>query len=317
MKNLIVLQYTCMIVMFMLAFFTYVSRFYVTFRNRQFEQSRLMIVTALLLFVVHFMCQMHFGWRQRGDDVGVLFNLLFYAPSAILLSWSQLNILFVGQSKWRFMRIGIIGYILIVLSIVTGVVVNGSLHIGKMLYVADALHFATLLYYIWTPLKKLGTIQHRLDSELGNPADAYPRTVRIGLFAVCAEIVTESEEDIATAKMLQEIPPERAAEIEMAVNRWRSECGFRDSDLTLSSFARRIMINRTDITSYLLFKHGKNFRAWLSGVRIEEAKALMITHPEYSNEVVSLECGFSSRVYFQRLFKEKMGVTPAEWRRKN
>ncbi len=362
MKNLIVLQYTCMIVMFMLAFFTYVSRFYVTFRNRQFEQSRLMIVTALLLFVVHFMCQMHFGWRQRGDDVGVLFNLLFYAPSAILLSWSQLNILFVGQSKWRFMRIGIIGYILIVLSIVTGVVVNGSLHIGKMLYVADALHFATLLYYIWTPLKKLGTIQHRLDSELGNPADAYPRTVRIGLFAVCAfavisplyilsrpllfvfgplgllflslfivsftslgfsmhesvtEIVTESEEDIATAKMLQEIPPERAAEIEMAVSRWRSECGFRDSDLTLSSFARRIMINRTDITSYLLFKHGKNFRAWLSGVRIEEAKALMITHPEYSNEVVSLECGFSSRVYFQRLFKEKMGVTPAEWRRKN
>lgn len=155
MKNLIVLQYTCMIVMFMLAFFTYVSRFYVTFRNRQFEQSRLMIVTALLLFVVHFMCQMHFGWRQRGDDVGVLFNLLFYAPSAILLSWSQLNILFVGQSKWRFMRIGIIGYILIVLSIVTGVVVNGSLHIGKMLYVADALHFATLLYYIWTPLKNL------------------------------------------------------------------------------------------------------------------------------------------------------------------
>lgn len=53
------------------------------------------------------------------------------------------------------------------------------------------------------------------------------------------------------------------------------------------------------------------------GVRIEEAKALMIAHPEYSNEVVSLECGFSSRVYFQRLFKEKMGVTPAEWRRKN
>ena len=68
------------------------------------------------------------------------------------------------------------------------------------------------------------------------------------------EIVTESEEDIATAKMLQEIPPERAAEIEMAVSRWRSECGFRDSDLTLSSFARRIMINRTDITSYLLNK---------------------------------------------------------------
>jgi AraC-like DNA-binding protein len=31
--------------------------------------------------------------------------------------------------------------------------------------------------------------------------------------------------------------------------------------------------------------------------------------------LVSMECGFSSRVYFQRLFKERTGLTPAEWRR--
>lgn len=37
--------------------------------------------------------------------------------------------------------------------------------------------------------------------------------------------------------------------------------------------------------------------------------------PRISNEVVSMECGFSSRVYFQRLFKERTGLTPAEWRR--
>lgn len=79
-----------MIVMAMLAFFVFVSRYYVTCRNRQFEQSRWMIVVALLLFVVHYMCQMRLGWRQQGNDVGVLFNLLFYSPSAILLSWSQL-----------------------------------------------------------------------------------------------------------------------------------------------------------------------------------------------------------------------------------
>lgn len=69
-----------MIVMAMLAFFVFVSRYYVTCRNRQFEQSRWMIVVALLLFVVHYMCQMRLGWRQQGNDVGVLFNLLFYSP---------------------------------------------------------------------------------------------------------------------------------------------------------------------------------------------------------------------------------------------
>lgn len=107
-----------MIVMAMLAFFVFVSRYYVTCRNRQFEQSRWMIVVALLLFVVHYMCQMRLGWRQQGNDVGVLFNLLFYSPSAILLSWSQLNILRAGHRRWSFMRYGVVGYALMVLCIV-------------------------------------------------------------------------------------------------------------------------------------------------------------------------------------------------------
>lgn len=329
-------------------------------KSRQFEQSRWMIVVALLLFVVHYMCQMRLGWRQQGNDVGVLFNLLFYSPSAILLSWSQLNILRAGHRRWSFMRYGVVGYALMVLCIVAGVISNGSLHIGPMLYVADAIHFFTLLYYTWAPLRELGNVQRRLDSEHGNPADAYLRTMRFGFFVVCAfavisplyilsrpllfvfgplglislslfivsftalgfsmsegvtEIVTETNDEIAAAKVFREIGPERIAEIDMAVSKWRSEGGFRDSNLTLSSFARRIMVNRTDVASYLTSIYGKNFRTWLSGIRVEEAKALMAAHPEYSNEVVSMECGFSSRVYFQRLFKERTGLTPAEWRR--
>ena len=97
--DLIALQYTCMIVMGMLMFFVFVSRYYITCRNMQFEQSRWMIIVALLLFVVHYVCQMRFGWRQRGDDVGVLFNLLFYSPSAILISWTQHNIIRAGNRR--------------------------------------------------------------------------------------------------------------------------------------------------------------------------------------------------------------------------
>lgn len=358
--DLIALQYTCMIVMGMLMFFVFVSRCYITCRNMQFEQSHWMIIVALLLFVVHYVCQMRFGWRQRGDDVGVLFNLLFYSPSAILLSWSQLNILRAGHGRWSFMRYGVAGYALMVLCIVAGVISNGSLHIGTMLYVADAIFFFTLFYYIWASFKVLGYVQHRLDSELGNPVDAYLSTMRIGLFMVCAfaiisplyilsrpllfvfgplglislslfivsftalgfsmsegvtEIVAETNEEMAAAKVFSEIVPERVAEIDMAVSKWRSEGGFRDSDLTLSSFARRIKVNRADVVSYLTSIYGKSFRTWLSGIRVEEAKALIVAHPEYSNEVVSMECGFSSRVYFQRLFKERTGLTPAEWRR--
>ena len=357
---LIALQYTCMIVMAMLAFFVFVSRYYVTCRNKLFEQSRWMIFVTLLLFVAHYMCQMQLGWRQQGDDVGILFNLLFYSPSVLLLSWSQLNILRAGQDRWSFMRYGVVGYALMVLCIVVGVISNGSLHIGAMLYVADAIYFFTLLYYIWALLRGLSNVQRRLDNELGNPVGTYQRTMRIGLFAVCAfavimplcilsqpllfvfgpfglislslfivsftalgfsmsegvtEIITETNDEIVATKVFREIVPERSAEIDMAISKWRSEGGYKDSNLTLSSFARRIKVNRTDVASYLTSVYGKSFRIWLSGIRLEEAKALMAVHPEYSNEVVSMECGFSSRVYFQRLFKERTGLTPAEWRR--
>ena len=81
------------------------------------------------------------------------------------------------------MRYGVVGYTLMVLCIVAGVISNGSLHIGTMLYVADAIHFFTLFYYIWVPLKELGNVQRRLDSELGNPADTYLSTMRIGFYS--------------------------------------------------------------------------------------------------------------------------------------
>lgn len=42
------------------------------------------------------------------------------------------------------------------------------------------------------------------------------------------EIVTETNDEIAAAKVFREIGPERIAEIDMAVSKWRSEGGFRD-----------------------------------------------------------------------------------------
>lgn len=76
------------------------------------------------------------------------------------------------------------------------------------------------------------------------------------------------------------------------------------------------MVNKNDFTNYLNNKYEQTFRVWLSDVRTEEAKRMMIENPDYSNELISIECGFSSRVYFQRMFKEKTGLTPSEWKKK-
>lgn len=352
-------QYTSMMIMFMLAFFATASCFFVQNRNRLYEQSRWMIVAALILFSVHYMMQMLFGWRAAGDDVGALFNILFYVPCALLLAYSQLNILMGGRRRWRCVLVGIVCYALVIATVVAGVLIYGSLHIGWLLYLADVIDLAMLIYYIWLPYKELRKVQHRLDSDLGYPIETYTHTMRVGVLMLCSfaalspwfilsmtllsffgplglfavslfvvsfvalgfnftegmtEIAMETYDDMDDNTHLPMMTAERIKQIETAINKWQSESGFRDSNLTLASFTRRIMVNRTDFTSYLSNVHGNTFRTWLSSIRVREAKRLMTEHPEYSNEVVSVECGFSSRVYFQRLFKEKTGLTPAEWK---
>ena len=48
-------------------------------------------------------------------------------------------------------------------------------------------------------------------------------------------------------------------------------------------------------------------------LRIEEAKRQLKKHPEWSNDTIAEHCGFSSRNYFQTIFKKQTGVSPSEF----
>ncbi len=352
-------QYTCMTVMFVSAFFTVFSRFYVSNRIRVYERSRWLMTAALLVFGIHYLMQYHFGWRAQGDDVDALFGLIFYAAGALLLSLSLLNVL-VGKVKARrSMLVGVLCYAVIAVTAGLGVAVQGSVHIGDVFWLAVAAYLAMLCYYIRLLYKRVGQMKLRFEWELGYPFNVYLHMVYGGIFMLCAFAwlspffvlsapllyifapvtllivvlfvarfislgfnLPESVLDITTASgggnsSGTSFPMMTAGRIEMierAVNKWQSEDGFRDSNLTLDAFTRRVEISRTDFISYLSHIHGVTFLTWLSGIRIREAKTLMAAHPEYNNRMVATECGFSSRVYFQRIFKETTGLTPSEWK---
>lgn len=61
-------------------------------------------------------------------------------------------------------------------------------------------------------------------------------------------------------------------------------------------------------------KSAEECRIWLSDIRFDAAKKMMLEYPDYSNDIIFMECGFSSRTYFYRIFKAKEGCTPTEWR---
>ena len=55
----------------------------------------------------------------------------------------------------------------------------------------------------------------------------------------------------------------------------------------------------------------------MNELRIDEAKHVIKMHPEWNNESIANHCGFSDRTYFQKKFKEKTGLSPAEYGEEN
>lgn len=82
------------------------------------------------------------------------------------------------------------------------------------------------------------------------------------------------------------------------------------------SLARSLNITKTELSRYLSACYNTTFRIWLAEVRFEAAKQMILEHPDYSNDVISAECGFSSRSYLYRMFKEKEGCSPTAWKEK-
>ena len=58
----------------------------------------------------------------------------------------------------------------------------------------------------------------------------------------------------------------------------------------------------------------KKFLTWRKEIRIEDAKKLLLEHPEAPVRHIGYVVGFSDKSNFRRQFREVVGCTPTEWR---
>lgn len=95
---------------------------------------------------------------------------------------------------------------------------------------------------------------------------------------------------------------------------WIKDEGYRKPGLTLSELATQFCTNRTYLSEYINTVFQKNFRDWITDLRIGSAKRLMLNNPGMKVQDVSDQAGFLSLSHFSRIFREKEGCTPAKWR---
>lgn len=139
--------------------------------------------------------------------------------------------------------------------------------------------------------------------------------------AALADKITESSngQDADSADSKETLPSfsqERQAFIKEKLDKWCEELGYKDTTVNMFTLSRSLNISKNELSRYFTSCLNSTFRIWLSEVRFEAAKKMMLNYPDYNNDIISAECGFSSRSYLYRIFKEKEGCSPTVWRAK-
>lgn len=375
--TLMIVQAVCFTVTLMLALVLVMSRVHVKTICRSYETARWFLFSAMVLFAIHYLLQMIFGFRAQGADVGAVVNILFYSPIAFLIVYSTIRM----GSGTRYLRqyciIGIASMVLIMIVFVSGYLYYRSLHMPWALYTMMTLHALTRIFFVFHPYGELRRVRRKVENETSGDIqdyDLYMNTgttvlyatslltvvsiistraiVFLGIFVFLAltfyvvsfvslganvttvkEVIDDDElidASISAAEERQDsavevssefvkhpLTAEQIAMVEASIERWQSDRGFNVQNLTSASVAQRMGISKRLLSQYLSQERGTSFRMWLSDLRIEETKRLLLTEPSFSVEAIAELCGFSSRSWMTEKFKASTGMTPADWRETN
>ena len=377
---LYLLQFACLIFMFICAFFIAVTRLHVRWINRRYEWSRWMIFAALLFMAVHFFLQMYFGFRATDEDVGAVINVLVYLPCFTLFSMAIYNIEATHTKRRKMNLICAAVYAATLAAFAVGYSFSGSLNIGAWLYVMLALFFGNIVYCIYMIIIEMNKRKKLLETMTATDMLPFIRYARasiamlsliaismpfailstkslyiigpVGLLVLLFFIVNfvafgncyvpteelldrergngETDDDEQTMaencasqsaadceQSAQRLSAERSAFIQAALDKWCADMGYKDSSVNMLTLSHSLAINKNELSQFFSQCQNTTFRIWLGDIRFNAAKKMMKEFPDYNNDIISAECGFSSRSYLYRIFKEKEGCTPVEWRAKN
>lgn len=116
-------------------------------------------------------------------------------------------------------------------------------------------------------------------------------------------------------RQLQIISDERTNFIQQSLDAWCENQGYKDCNVNMLTLSHTLCISKNELSLFFDQRLHSNFRIWLSEIRFNAAKKMMLENPDYSNDIISAECGFSCRTHLYRIFKTKSGCSPTEWRK--
>ncbi len=116
--------------------------------------------------------------------------------------------------------------------------------------------------------------------------------------------------------LFQQLLPQEEAKIEdrpiVAITRYLQE--HLDEDISLSLLSEEFHLSAQYISQLFKSEIGVNFLAYLTNIRMERAKKLLLS-TALSIAEISEQLGFGDYRVFTKVFKKTEGVTPSQYRR--
>ena len=187
-----------------------------------------------------------------------------------------------------------------------------------LLYIVGPLALLALLFFNVTFIA-LGSSYVPTEELLDKEAEKnkLARTGYIKSGGAISRFTKQNNISETRTESLQQLSEERRLKIQNSLDGWCANLGYKDSTVNMLTLSRTLGISKDNLSAFFDQCMNSTFRIWLSEIRFNAAKRMMLDYPDYSNDIISAECGFSARTYLYRIFKEKEGCTPTEWRNKH
>lgn len=173
MNTLFLVQFACCIIVSMLGLILVLSRFQIRWTNRRYEVSRWLLAFSMFVLAGHYVLQMLYGFRAKGDEVGAVVNVLFYTPISFIISYATYNLICYRSGRKKFVLMGCVSYALILICFFFGY--NDTprgMHMGEWLYVMLVLFAVTIMYSTYTTVIEMR--YHRKIIEENTTEDLLP-----------------------------------------------------------------------------------------------------------------------------------------------
>ena len=277
--------------------------------HRYIDFSKLLITLFAIFLVSIGLVELFFNGEKRMMNTAliasiVMFSLLCIYYIIIFDKWYKRSILMLEKyyDEDEEHKLKWVKFCFILAMLTEMVVIVYLLFFRDFMFIYIGFYILFLLYFAGNFISFIGSHKLLLDA--------------FGHYAI-SQAGKSTRKRKNRRRPVKELPDSGQAtygKIKAALSAWVEQKKYREYDKSREEIAAELGTTKELLNQYFIQEMGQDFRTWRTGLRIEDAKQILLENRKVSTNIVGEMVGFSDRSNFHRQFTKIAGCSPKQWR---